>query len=1466
MWKTFVTIPILIRFYTIFLRQMKTGKVLHIILVALIALFITGHFLLNNKNIQQKAASHVVKIAQSALGTDVSAGSVKFIYPFGIAIDDMTVYDLNDDTLAHAVSVSMRLKPLQLLRKKLSITSIRLNTPSIHLNKDSIGAEPNYAFITSLFEGGGSTPMTFRANSVLVRNGSLSYDIKSANQTDSIFNPNHIGVSGLTANLSLKSISQDSIAFIIRKFTFAEQSGFKLSKAKGAVTVGKDFTHINGLQLSTPGSNFEIDDLMAMAGLNGKIDGIPDFTANLKASVTGSDFKALLPQTAGMTDCIDIDLDCSSQDKSLKLNKLSAHDRSSAINLNGSGTLFTGTSPLIKGCQGLTANVSFGKNLPEWIEDQLSGFGITVPEQCRNLGDGSLKLSMNSLSGKLESDLSLTCQAGEATSHIKGAGGAYQASLEGKDIMLGTIIGNDDLGSCTLTANADITKEGHDYSGTLNSKIGTLQYKGYDYHDIALNGTLSPDKIVSDLSFADRNGKIKVDADIRTKGTPAYELNLNADNVNLAAYHISGKDSMAVSGGIKAKLEGKDLDNLTGKFTLDNLVYTDREGDWKLDNITASLGKMNENNRVISIYGDFLTVSIVGDYNITSIPYSLSRATGDILPTIGKLVSDKLNATSSTRPNKFVLDANIDNTDLLEHVFHLPVSIDESARINLSFNDVDSIYNARIVVPDINIAQEELTEFLMVFNSADGTGRSEISGRYGTREKGFTDINASLLAFEDIVRGNYNWQNDAGDISGKAKTLSQFFRYDKKQGLKSMTLIDSTNIIVNGVPWRIAITDIRTDNGKVTVTGLKARNDNQYLSLDGIISADSTDVLKMSLRNIDLYRTLSLLHINSIQLGGIASGNLSVAGITGSPSFYGSFSVDNFMFLDSYHGHLEATCYWDEVMKRIMLTGHMSERGLSNTTLTGYYIPKDKTIDVSIDAGRTDLHFLNKWTGGVFKELSGRAIGNLRIFGTLPNLDMEGQTIIEDGRFVQSAVNSTFIIKRDTLWFEPGRMLFRNVQFYDEYGHDGVMNCVINHNHFSDWRVNMTANVSDMMVFYQPATDKSSFNARVYANGALQLLYNKQRGLGVSVNARTSPGTRLGFRSNSGTVADYTFLTIVDRGTVKLNEESLNAIIPEKNKKGNYTLDLNIECTEDAIIDMSLSSLTGYLRGNGNISVKLNPTDGPSLNGIYNLSHGQCTLSVEDLIRKNFTLMEGSYVRFNGAPLDTELNIQTYHNVNSVSIYDLDPSASSNNNVRVRCLMDITGYASNPQLSFNIDMPAGTPEEKAILNNAIATEQQRNTQFMYLLAIGRFYTYDVNSGLANGLTPSTMESLVNSTVSGQINNLLAQVFDNDNVSISSNLSASSYLSNDATNLSNKELEGILEARLLNNRLLVNGNFGYRENTINNTSNFIGDFEVKYLLLPRQGISIKGYNKTNDKYFSKATLTTQGVGLVFERDF
>ena len=76
---------------------------------------------------------------------------------------------------------------------------------------------------------------------------------------------------------------------------------------------------------------------------------------------------------------------------------------------------------------------------------------------------------------------------------------------------------------------------------------------------------------------------------------------------------------------------------------------------------------------------------------------------------------------------------------------------------------------------------------------------------------------------------------------------------------------------------------------------------------------------------------------------------------------------------------------------------------------------------------------------------------------------------------------------------------------------------------------------------------------------------------------------------------------------------------------------------------------------------------------------------------------------------------------------------------------------------------------------------------------------------------------------------------------------------------------MLSGRLLDNRLLVNGNFGYRNNPIDN-KNFIGDFEVEWLLNKNGNISLKAYNKTNDRYFSKTTLTTQGAGIMLRHDF
>ena len=123
-----------------------------------------------------------------------------------------------------------------------------------------------------------------------------------------------------------------------------------------------------------------------------------------------------------------------------------------------------------------------------------------------------------------------------------------------------------------------------------------------------------------------------------------------------------------------------------------------------------------------------------------------------------------------------------------------------------------------------------------------------------------------------------------------------------------------------------------------------------------------------------------------------------------------------------------------------------------------------------------------------------------------------------------------------------------------------------------------------------------------------------------------------------------------------------------------------------------------------------------------------------------------------------------------------------------------------------------------------------------------------------------MTSVASSTISSQLSNLLGQI--SDKWTISPNFHSQKG------DFSDVDVDLALSSQLLNNRLLFNGNFGYRDNAYNSkNSNFIGDFDIEYLLNSRGNLRLKAYNHFNDQnYFIRNALTTQGVGIVFRHEF
>ena len=149
-------------------------------------------------------------------------------------------------------------------------------------------------------------------------------------------------------------------------------------------------------------------------------------------------------------------------------------------------------------------------------------------------------------------------------------------------------------------------------------------------------------------------------------------------------------------------------------------------------------------------------------------------------------------------------------------------------------------------------------------------------------------------------------------------------------------------------------------------------------------------------------------------------------------------------------------------------------------------------------------------------------------------------------------------------------------------------------------------------------------------------------------------------------------------------------------------------------------------------------------------------------------------------------------------------------------------------------------------------------QAIYLLGLGRFYSYSASAkSVSQG--GNAMNSLVSTTISSKINELIASAVGSSKWNFGANLKTGE------DGWKNMDIEGLLSGSLFNDRLLLTGNFGYREKYYTQR-NFISDVDVQYLLTKSGSVALKAYNQANDRYFVQSALNTQGIGIQLKKDF
>ena len=613
---------------------------------------------------------------------------------------------------------------------------------------------------------------------------------------------------------------------------------------------------------------------------------------------------------------------------------------------------------------------------------------------------------------------------------------------------------------------------------------------------------------------------------------------------------------------------------------------------------------------------------------------------------------------------------------------------------------------------------------------------------------------------------------------------------------------------------------------------------------------------------------------DDVNFEGDATGTAYASGVFKKPVMNTRLFVKNFSLNQGRLGDLNVYGAWDNEKRGIYLDASIQDISPSPSRVIGmiYPLKPESGLDLNIDAHELNLKFLEFYMKSIAQDIKGRGTGKVHFYGKFKGLNLDG-AVMTDASMKFDILNTHFAV-RDTIHLAPTGLKFNNMHIADMEGHSGTLNGYLRFQHFKNINYRFEIQANNMLLMNTKESTDMPFFGTVYATGNALLAGNAIQGLDVNLAMTTNRNTVFTYiNGNVASAASTQFIKFVDKTPRRNIQDSIrvNSYFEQMQQKRqadeeehqtDIRLNILVDATPDATMKIIMDPIAGdYIsaKGTGNIRTEFYNKGDVKMFGNYRISQGIYKFSLQEVIRKDFIIKDGSTITFNGAPLDANMDIQASYTVNSASLNDLNPDVSSiaqQTNVRVNCIMNLSGILLRPTIKLGIELPNERDEIQTLVRNYISTEEQMNMQILYLLGIGKFYTEDA---ARNNQNSNVMSSVLSSTLSGQLNNALSQVFETNNWNIGTNLSTGDK------GWTDMEVEGILSGQLLNNRLLVNGNFGYRDNPMANT-NFIGDFEAEWLINRSGDIRLKAYNETNDRYYTKTNLTTQGVGIMYKKDF
>ena len=1450
------------------LSELKSIK--HIInwtIWSILAVGCTLMMLIRLSPVQSFLGARVSDALSAKLKTTVEVGRIDLGFLNRLIIDDVLIKDQHANNLLTANRMSVKIDIIPLFDGQIRVSSAQLFGAQALLYKEHPDSAANYQFIIdalSADDDGETSPIDLSVNSLIIRNSSVKYDVNSAVRTPGKFNLNHLDISNITAHVILKVLRQDSINANVKRIALKEHSGLCVERLGFKVEANTRKASLQGMHLHMPHSRISIAQLSGTYDWDNLKETLHYSGLLAAEQLSPADFLPLLPLTDIPDEQLSFTADIAGTASALNCKNLQLASAANRLTLQAKGKVAWNRKPLIwdADIQRFASSADFIAKLKQafpTMPDMLTRIGdVDMNGQFRGLPDGRVRGTSDIATGigKLYTDFSLD------EKHF------FQGHLNTDSFNIGQLLNEDALG--ILATAIDVS--GQQKAVRVAGHVSRLDYSNYPYQNIDVDAFYSNGDVEGKLKIDDPNIETDIEGEMKKGKRSAVRLTGFIRNLSPQALHLSNQWGNALfSAAIDADFMASSIHDAEGTIDIDDftMVRPDSLGDqFHLDNLHIKSG-FDEGEHFMRLNSDMGEIAIGGNFDLTTLPQSFIRYTGSKLPTLPGLPK----VTKATS-NNFEAYAHITNTDWLKSLFNINLTLDQPLKLKAAVNDQNNAIDIDGELPGFTYNDGHYADGQLKLSTVGDTAlcAAKLTKIMDNRRK--TILNLTAQASDNQLTSSLNWSNNevGGDksknMNGVINTITQLYTNDKGKSEAHIRVQPST-MNVRGTEWELEPSDILYTDKRLMVDQFLLRHGDQHILLDGIASTLSSDSLYLELNDIQVDYVLDLVNFHAVDFSGLATGKAYVTQAFGDFSAWADLEVDQFKFLDGPMGTLLAKAEWNKDEKQVEIDAVADDGPAAQTFIDGFIAPSRDDISLLIRARGTNIDFVNSFTSSFLENVSGQADGDLRLIGPLSGVNLAGELAVS-GRATVSALNTTYDLKGDTIFFIPNELKFSKHHIYDQAGNIGRITGAVHHKSFTNFTFDIDVDANNLLAYDFPSFDGSAICGTVFATGHADL---HGRPGEVVINCNVTPQRESFFAYNAANpdaIASQQFITWGNKAGQSTPDAQNEVPTPAKEQDEDIPSDIHINfiinATPDATLRVLMDQQTGdyvTLNGTGTLSASFYDKGPFNMFGTYNVERGTYGITIQNIIKKNFVFQNGGTITFGGDPYDANLNLKAVYTVNGVSLSDLNIGNSfSNNTVRVNCLMNINGTPGAPRVDFDLEMPTVNNEEEQMIRSIIASEQELNQQVVYLLGIGRFYTQSANNAGTQqyGQTELAMQSLLSGTVSTQINAVLSQVIKNDDWNFGANISTGNE------GWHNAEYEGLVSGRMLNNRLLINGQFGYRDNATQATPSFIGDFDIRYLLHPNGNLALKVYNQTNDRYFTRSSLNTQGIGLIMKKDF